>query len=47
MGQIEYFNKTLAKYRVTSSDDNEGFRRDQEEKVSDGDSPGSSIGPDD
>ena len=25
MGQIEYFNKTLAKYRVTSSDDNEDY----------------------
>ena len=25
MGQIQYFNKTLAKYRVTYSDDSEGY----------------------
>ena len=25
MGQIEYFNKTLAKYRVMSSDDSEDY----------------------
>ena len=25
LGQIEYFNKTLVKYRVTSSDDSEDY----------------------
>ena len=25
MGQIEYFSKTLAKYRATSSDDSEDY----------------------
>ena len=25
MGQIEYFNKALARYRITSADDSENF----------------------